>query len=72
MLFRSVWGVKEKLYERVLPTINSAALAHLLTAAHKVDGICKGLKQPDWPASGWQSLHRLAAMACEQCSARAK
>ena len=67
-----VWGVKEKLYERVLPTINSAALAHLLTAAHKVDGICKGLKQPDWPASGWQSLHRLAAMVCEQCSARAK
>ena len=67
-----VWGVKEKLYERVLPNISSAALAQLLTAAHKVDGICKGLKQPDWPASGWQALHRLAAMVCEQCAARAK
>mgnify|MGYP000028712834 FL=1 len=63
-----VWGAKEKLYERVLPNISSAALAHLLTAAHKVDGICKGLKQPDWPASGWQALHRLAAMVCEQCA----
>jgi DNA polymerase III subunit delta len=67
-----VWGVKEKLYERVLPNTSSAALAQLLTAAHKVDGICKGLKQPDWPASGWQALHRLAAMVCEQCAARAK
>ena len=67
-----VWGVKEKLYERVLPGISSAALAHLLTAAHKVDGICKGLKQPDWPATGWQALHRLAAMVSEQCAARAK
>ena len=67
-----VWGIKEKLYERVLPNISSAALAHLLTAAHKVDGICKGLKQPDWPATGWQALHRLAAMLSEQCAARAK
>ena len=64
-----VWGAKEKLYERVLPSISSATLTHLLNAAHKVDGICKGLKQPDWPASGWQSLHRLAAMMCEQCAA---
>ena len=60
-----VWGVKEKLYERVLPHIGDTTLANLLTAAHKVDGIVKGLKQPDWPASGWQSLHRLASMVCE-------
>ena len=64
-----VWGVKEKLFERVLPGISEASLAHLLTAAHKVDGIVKGLRQPDWPASGWQSLHRLAGMVCEQCAA---
>jgi DNA polymerase III subunit delta len=67
-----VWGAKEKLYERVLPNISSAALAHLVMAAHKVDGICKGMKQPDWPSTGWQSLHRLATMVCEQCAARAK
>ena len=67
-----IWGIKEKLYERVLPGISDNALANLLTAAHKVDGICKGLKQPDWPVSGWQSLHRLAGMLCEECSVRAK
>ena len=65
-----VWGAKEKLFERVLPNISEATLANLLTAAHKVDGIVKGLKQPDWPASGWQSLHRLAGMVCEQCAGR--
>ena len=67
-----IWGIKEKLYERVLPGITDTTLANLLTAAHKVDGICKGLKQPDWPASGWQALHRLATLMCEQCSMRAK
>lgn len=67
-----IWGNKEKLYERVLPGITDATLANLLTAAHKVDGICKGLKQPDWPASGWQALHRLAGLVCEQCALRAK
>ena len=67
-----IWGIKEKLYERVLPGITDTTLANLLTAAHKVDGICKGLKQPDWPASGWQALHRLAGLVCEQCSMRAK
>ena len=64
-----VWGVKEKLFERVLPAISDTALANLLTAAHKVDGIVKGLRQPDWPASGWQSLHRLAGMVCNACTA---
>ena len=67
-----IWGIKEKLYERVLPGMTDTTLANLLTAAHKVDGICKGLKQPDWPASGWQALHRLAGLVCEQCSMRAK
>ena len=65
-----VWGIKEKLYERVLPGMTDATLADLLAAAHKVDGIVKGLKQPDWPASGWQALHRLAALLCAQCSGK--
>ena len=63
-----VWGVKEKLFERVLPQLESATLAQWLQAAHQVDGIVKGLKQPDWPASGWQALQRLAAMVCTQCA----
>ena len=64
-----VWGAKEKLYERVLPGMSDAALASLLDAAQKVDGIVKGLKQPGWPVSGWQSLHRLAGMVCTLCAA---
>jgi DNA polymerase III subunit delta len=63
-----VWGVKEKLFERVLPQIGETTLSNLLTAAHKVDGIVKGLRQPDWPATGWQALHRLAGMVCAQCA----
>ena len=65
-----IWGVKEKLFERVLPAISDTGLANLLNAAHKVDGIVKGLKQPDWPADGWQALHRLAGMVCEQCAGK--
>lgn len=55
-----IWGVKERLFERILPRASDAALGELLQAAHQVDGIVKGLKVPDWPANGWQALHRLA------------
>ncbi len=65
-----VWGVKERLYERVLPRLSDKALNRLLHAAHQVDGIVKGLKQPDWPANPWQSLHRLAMMLCRECGAQ--
>ena len=62
-----VWGAKERLFERVLPRLTDATLAKLLQAAHQVDGIVKGLKQPDWPANGWQALHRLAMQLCREC-----
>jgi DNA polymerase-3 subunit delta len=64
-----VWGNKERLFERVLPRLSAAALAELLQSAHTVDGIVKGLRQPDWPASGWQALHRLALQLCNLCAA---
>jgi DNA polymerase III subunit delta len=63
-----VWGLKERLLERVVPRISPVALDNLLHAAHVVDGIVKGLKQPDWPADGWQALHRLAMMLCSECN----
>jgi DNA polymerase-3 subunit delta len=63
-----IWGNKERLFERVLPRLSSAALAELLQSAHLVDGIVKGLKQPDWPANGWQALHRLALQLCGLCA----
>ena len=67
-----IWGAKEQAFERVLPRLDDRALARLLKAAHTVDGIVKGLKQPDWPASGWQALHRLALMLCRACMTPAR
>ena len=64
-----VWGNKERLFERVLPRLSDAALAQLLQSAHQVDGIVKGLKQPDWPTAPWQALGRLAMMLCGMCAA---
>ena len=55
-----VWGVKERLYERVLPRLSVRVAEPPAAAAHLVDGIVKGLKQPDWPSNPWQALHRLA------------
>ena len=63
-----IWGVKEKLFERVLPRLSPAMLAELLQSAHKVDGIVKGLKQDDWPLQGWQVLQRLALQLCKACA----
>jgi DNA polymerase-3 subunit delta len=66
-----VWGVKEKLFERVLPRLSATALENLLHGAHLVDGIVKGLKAPGWPTDGWQALHRLALDLCLQCAGKA-
>ena len=62
-----IWGPRERAFERVLPRLDDRMLARLLRAAHLVDGIVKGLKQPDWPAGGWQALQRLALMLCRAC-----
>ncbi|MDR7306291.1 DNA polymerase III subunit delta [Rhodoferax saidenbachensis] len=66
-----IWGVKERLFERVLPKLSESKLAELLQSAHLVDGIVKGLKQPDWPTTGWQALHRLALQLCGLCAGAA-
>jgi DNA polymerase-3 subunit delta len=63
-----VWGLKERLFERVLPRLTMTTLDNLLNSAHLVDGIVKGLKVPDWPADGWQALHRLAMTLCRECA----
>ena len=59
-----IWGSKERLFERILPRATDAALARLLQSAHTVDGIVKGLKQPNWPTDNWQALQRLALQVC--------
>lgn len=67
-----IWGPRERAFERVLPRLDDRALARMLRAAHTVDGIVKGLKQPDWPAGGWQALQRLALMLCRACATPAR
>ncbi|KQM78696.1 DNA polymerase III subunit delta [Xylophilus sp. Leaf220] len=63
-----IWGVREKLFERVLPRVEARMLARLLQSAHQVDGIVKGLPQDGWPRNGWQALHRLAQQLCRVCA----
>ncbi|HEY2258004.1 MAG TPA: DNA polymerase III subunit delta [Variovorax sp.] len=63
-----IWGPRERAFERVLPRIDDRALARMLRSAHLVDGIVKGLKQPDWPSDGWQALQRLALTLCRACA----
>ena len=56
-----IWGAKEGLYGHILQQRgNAPLLARLLQSAHRVDGIVKGLKAPDWPQDAWQALGRLA------------
>ena len=65
-----VWGLKERLFERVLPQLKTAQLERLLQSAHQVDGIVKGMKLPTWPSDNWQALLRLALMFSKACSPR--
>lgn len=65
-----IWGAKERLFERVLPRLQLAELTALLRDAHVVDGIVKGLKQPDWPHGPWAALQRLALSLCFLCAAQ--
>jgi DNA polymerase III subunit delta len=60
------WGVKERLFERVLPMLAEHQLAHLVEAASICDGVIKGLKHPDWPLDAWAALRRLALLTLEQ------
>jgi DNA polymerase III subunit delta len=66
-----IWGAREKLFERVLPKLSTARLAHLLKNAHQVDGIVKGLKVADWPTDPWQALQRLALRVSSACAIKA-
>ena len=61
-----VWGVKERLFERVLPLLAEHQLAHLVQAASVCDGIVKGLKHPEWPLDPWAALKRFALLVLQQ------
>lgn len=54
-----VWGVKERLFERLIPRLSAQRLQAWLQAAHECDGVIKGLKHPDWPSGPWGGLRQL-------------
>ena len=60
-----VWGVKERLFERVLPALADHQLAHLVQAASICDGVIKGLKHPEWPLDPWSALQRLVLLTMQ-------
>ena len=60
-----VWGPRERLFERIVPRLNTAATARLVHAASIVDGIVKGLPHPAWPHNPWEALSRLTLMLCK-------
>ena len=64
-----VWGAKERLFERVVPLLGDATVAHLIEAAQVCDGLVKGLKHPDWPNDPWDGLKRLVLMLVQHTSA---
>jgi DNA polymerase-3 subunit delta len=67
-----VWGVKEKLFERLVPALDAERLAELVAAAHTCDGIVKGLRAPGWPPEPWAALQRLALLTLEAAASAAQ
>ena len=41
-----------------VPAFNPGLTESLVQAASLVDGLCKGLPHPDWPAEPWDALRR--------------
>jgi DNA polymerase III subunit delta len=64
-----VWGVKERLFERVVPSLADHQLAHLVQAASLCDGVIKGLKHPEWPLDPWAALKRLVLLVLQLVAA---
>ena len=65
-----LWGPKEKKFERAVPRVSVAQTEQWVQAAHVLDGLCKGLKHPDWPANPWQALAHLAIQVSRTCGGK--
>ena len=65
MTEQRVWGVRQRLFERLVPMLADHTLAHLVEAASICDGLVKGLKHPGWPLDPWDGLKRLALMVVQ-------
>jgi DNA polymerase-3 subunit delta len=65
-----VWGVKERLFERLVPRLSDHTLAHLVEAASICDGLVKGLRHPGWPGDAWGGLKRLMLLVMQHTAAQ--
>ncbi len=63
-----VWGVREKLIERVIVKLGLPTLERHLLAAHQLDGVVKGLRSTRWPQDAWAALHQWAFLLTKTCS----
>jgi DNA polymerase-3 subunit delta len=66
-----VWGVKERLYERLVPRLADHTLAHLVEAASICDGLVKGLRHPGWPGDAWGGLKRFMLLVMQHTATSA-
>lgn len=66
-----VWGLKEKLFERVVPLLSEHAAAHMLDATQVCDGLVKGLRHPGWPLDPWDGLRKLVLLMLQHTTATA-
>jgi DNA polymerase III subunit delta len=57
-----VWGLKQRLFEHVVPRLADHQLSHLVQAASTCDGIVKGLPHADWPPDAWGALRHLVLL----------
>lgn len=60
-----VWSDKEKLFERIAPSLDPLRADALVRAAHACDGIVKGLRQPGWPTDPYGALRQLVLMTID-------
>ena len=66
-----VWGAKERVFERVLPVLRPAALDALLVSVQQLEGVCKGLRQPGWPAEPWAAMRHWLLLAAAAVQGKA-
>lgn len=66
-----LWGPREKLVERMLPRLSSAALADGLQRAGAIDRLAKGLRAPGSDSDAWLELTDLALGIAAMSAARA-
>lgn len=62
-----IWGVRERLFERILPHLSPSLLRQWLHMAHEVDGVIKGLRSPEWPHDPWVALSDWAQRMTRVC-----